>query len=150
MLNHLRRLLGAPAEGTADVDKVQVATCALLLEMAYADRSFDSSEAGLIREHLKRHFDIGDDDLEALITSARQARRESADLFQFAREINAACSLDEKLAIMETLWRIVYADGVLDKYEDALARELSSLLRLSPRKAIDLKLKVLEEQRGEG
>ena len=58
----------------------------------------------------------------------------------------ASLNLEEKLAIMETLWRIVYADGVLDKYEDALARQLAGLLRLSPRQAIDLKLRVLGEQ----
>ena len=148
MLNPLRRLLASVGSEDAGPDKVQVATCALLLEMAYADRSLDPGEEVLLRDHLRGHFHLDAAALETLIAAARQARRESADLFQFAREINAACSLDEKLEVMETLWRIVYADGVLDKYEDALARQLASLLRLSPRQAIDLKLKVLNEMRG--
>ena len=46
---------------------------------------------------------------------------------------------------MEALWRIVYADGVLDKHEDALARQLTTLLRISPKKSIELKVKVLDE-----
>ncbi len=147
MLAQLRRLLSSAAVEKKEDDKLQVATCALLLEMAYADRSLDPAEDELLRSHLQRHFQLGSEALAALLANARQARRESADLFQFAREINAACSLDDKLAIMETLWRIVYADGVLDKYEDALARQLATLLRISPRQAIDLKLKVLNESR---
>jgi uncharacterized tellurite resistance protein B-like protein len=147
MLAQLRRLLSSAAVEEQQDDKLQIATCALLLEMAYADRSLDPAEEALLRSHLERHFPLQPEALATLIENARQARRESADLFQFAREINAACSLDEKLSIMETLWRIVYADGVLDKYEDALARQLATLLRISPRQAIDLKLKVLNESR---
>lgn len=147
MLAQLRRLLSAATPEEQAGDKLQIATCALLLEMAYADRSFDPAEEELLRSHLQRHFRLDPEALAALIANARQARRESADLFQFAREINAACSPEEKLAIMETLWRIVYADGVLDKYEDALARQLATLLRISPRQAIDLKLQVLNESR---
>ena len=147
MLNQLRRLLSSAAAEERSDDKLQIATCALLLEMAYADRSCDPAEEALLRTHLQQHFQLPPEHLEALLDNARQARRESADLFQFAREINAACSLEEKLGIMETLWRIVYADGSLDKYEDALARQLAGLLRLSPRQAIDLKLRVLGEQR---
>jgi len=147
MFDQLRRLLsGSAGEGGDRPDKVQVATCALLLEMAHADKHYDPEEKDLVLDHLSCHFDLPAGQLEALLEDAHQARRQSADLFQFAREINAACSLEEKLAIMETLWRIVYADGVLDRYEDALARQLAALLRLSPRDAIDLKLKVLAEQ----
>jgi uncharacterized tellurite resistance protein B-like protein len=147
MLSHLRRLLSIADAEEKGNGKLQIATCALLLEMAYADHSLNPGEEELLRAHLQRHFHLDAEALESLIADARQARRESADLFQFAREINAVCNLEEKLAIMETLWRIVYADGVLDKYEDALARQLATLLRLSPRQAIDLKLKVLDETR---
>lgn len=147
MINPLRRLLGGPPETAAAPDKLQVAICALMLEMAHADGHFDAQEEELLRRHVQRHFELPEAELEALLKAARQARRESVDQFLFAREINAACSPQEKLQIMETLWRIVYADGELDKYEDALARELATLLRLDPRQAIDLKLKVLEETR---
>jgi uncharacterized tellurite resistance protein B-like protein len=145
MINPLRHLLAGTAKKEESPDKVQVATCALFLEMAHADGHLDAGEEQLLRSHLQRHFRLEADDQETLLECARQARKESVDLFLFAREINAACTLEEKLQIMETLWRIVYADGTLNKYEDALARELATLLRIDPRQAIDLKLKVLEE-----
>ena len=48
---------------------------------------------------------------------------------------------------MEGIWRVIYADGTLDKYEDALARQLATLLRLDHKDVIDRKLLVLEETR---
>jgi uncharacterized tellurite resistance protein B-like protein len=76
---------------------------------------------------------------------ADRERRQSHDLFQFAKEINAHFSREEKLEIMDTLWRIIYADGVLDKYEDALIRQLATLLRLTHREMIEAKVAVLDE-----
>ena len=150
MLGRLRRMLTGESQDSDTHDKLQVATCALLLEVAYADHSLDGREAELIREHLRERFDLASEKIDSLLDEARDARRGSSDLFQFAREINAACSLEEKLSVLETLWRVIYADGVLDKYEDALARQLAGLLRISPRTAIDLKLKVLHQGRDEG
>jgi uncharacterized tellurite resistance protein B-like protein len=82
-----------------------------------------------------------------LLMLAEEVRSDSFDLQQFTSQINQNFDRAEKLEVMETLWRIIYADGVLDKFEDALARQLAALLRLSHREAIDLKLKVLEELR---
>ena len=48
---------------------------------------------------------------------------------------------------MEGVWRLIYADGTLDKFEDSIARQLATLLRLSHREAIACKLLVLGETR---
>jgi len=87
------------------------------------------------------------DAIAELVELARDHQQNSTGLYQFAREINAHFSLEEKLAVMEGVWRIIYADGTLDKFEDALARQLATLLRLSHREAIACKVKVLEEGR---
>jgi uncharacterized tellurite resistance protein B-like protein len=51
---------------------------------------------------------------------------------------------------MEGIWRVIYADGTLDKYEDALARQLATLLRLDHKDVIDRKLLVLDEVKAGG
>ena len=45
------------------------------------------------------------------------------------------------------LYDLIYADGVLDKYEDYLVRQLAKLLRLSHGEMIEAKVKVLDELR---
>jgi uncharacterized tellurite resistance protein B-like protein len=145
MLKHLQRLLGtaSPAPGTKKVERVQLATCALLLEIAHADSRLHDLEELVLQDLLQQKFDLPDQAVTELIALAQVERTQSPDLYHFAREINQNFSLEEKLEVMDGLWRLVYADGVLDRYEDALIGQIAGLLRLSHRQLIDAKLKAL-------
>jgi uncharacterized tellurite resistance protein B-like protein len=50
------------------------------------------------------------------------------------------------MAIVETLWRVVFVDGKMDQHENYLMHKFSNLLRLSHKQLIDAKLKVLHPQ----
>lgn len=148
MFDRIRALIGvAPAGAAQPHERIHVATAALLLEMAHTDEEFHQMEEVLIRDILQRKFSLPQEAVSELLQLAQRERQQSLDLFQFAREINQNFSPAEKLEIMETLWRIIYADGVLDKYEDYLVRKLATLLRLSHREMIDAKLRILDEGR---
>jgi len=148
MLKKLTSLLGVAAERQeGNRERIEVAVAVVLLEVAHADKNFEPLEKRLVEGMLQERFALEAAAAGELLTLAEQVRADSFDLQQFTSLINQNFDREEKLAVMETLWRIIYADGVLDKYEDALARQLASLLRLSHREAIDLKLKVLGEQR---
>ena len=136
-----------PANAGERFTRVQVATCALLLEVAHSDGRYHVTEARLVHDLLAGMLSLPADAIAELVELARDHQQNSTGLYQFAREINAHFSLEEKLAVMEGVWRIIYADGTLDKFEDALARQLATLLRLSHREAIAGKVKVLEEGR---
>jgi uncharacterized tellurite resistance protein B-like protein len=147
MLGKIVKLLnsGPMADAGQEHERIQVATCALLLEMAHADKSLHSLEEQIVHDIVAEKFDLSTEAVQELAEYAQQERAESVDLFRFARVINEHFTIEEKHEVMEALWRIVYADGVLDKHEDALARQLTSLLRISPKKSIELKVKVLDE-----
>lgn len=147
MLDRLKSLLGSgPArDPQVEHERLQVATAALLLEMAHTDEAFHDMEGVLIRDLLQKKFALSEESAAELIQYAQQERETSLDLFGFAKHINQSFSREEKLEVMEGLWRVIYADGVLDKYEDYLVRKMATLLRLSHREMIDLKVKVLDE-----
>jgi uncharacterized tellurite resistance protein B-like protein len=149
MFDLLRKMLsgGPVAEPQQEHQRVRVATCVLLLEMAHADEEFHHMEELLIRDLLQRKFDLSAECAAELIEFAQQQRQESLDLHQFARQINADFTIEEKVEVMEVVWRIVYADGVLDQHEDYLVRKIATLLRLSHRQMIEAKVKVLDEVR---
>lgn len=149
MLNKILSLLQneKPADNGAKFTRVQVATCALLLEVAHSDGRYGEVEERVVHDLLGGMFDLPAEVAAELAEFARDHQQSSTDLFLFAREINAHFSLEERLAVMEGVWRIIYADGVLDKFEDAIARQLATLLRLSHREAIGCKVRVLEESR---
>ena len=80
---------------------------------------------------------------QELLELAEGLRSDSSGLHQYTRELNWAFSQEEKEQIIEAIWRLVYADGRLDPYEDALMRQLGTLIGLSHRQLIDAKLRVL-------
>lgn len=122
--------------------KIQVATCALLLEVAHADDECSEIEEDNIVRILKKDFNLSDEYAQELMSLSEKERKESIDLWGFTRLINENYSLEEKIKIIEMVWKVIYADGKLDKYEDHLAHKLSRLLRLEHKQLIDAKLKV--------
>jgi len=133
------------SEGPAEEDRIVVATCVLLLEMARSDGEFHDMEALVVEDLLARKFDMPPEARKELIEYAGEKSDASIDLHQFTRQINESFTEEEKLQVVRSLWRIVYADGVFDKYEDFLMRRLVMLLRLSHRQMIDAKVRVLDE-----
>ena len=136
-----------PAAEENRFERVQVATCALLLEVAHSDGHYQAVEAKIVHDLIAEKFNLSAAAVAELVDYSHQHREESLDLFQFAREINEHFTREEKTDVMEGIWRVIYADGTLDKFEDALARQLATLLRLDHKDVIDRKLKVLDETR---
>ena len=133
-----------PKDPIADAGHdVQVATCALFLEMARIDESFTKEETDAILSVLKEKYNLNKSLADALIASADAELKNSIDYWQFTKKINENYTTEEKIEIIENLWRIVYVDGKMDKYEHHLMNKLSTLLRLSHNQLIAAKLSVL-------
>jgi len=150
----LKRLLRPAAVEQGETrgagEPVQVATCVLLLEAAHADETLREVELRLVEKILADKFDLSAEAVGELLALAAQARRESFDLYQFTREINENFAVEQKLAVLENLWRVIFADGHLDSHEEALMRQLTTLLRLSHRQMIEAKLRVQKGRESQG
>ena len=149
MIHFLKRMLGdnaANSGAAAEEDRekaIIVAVCALFLEMGRIDEAFTQAEMTLVLSLLTEKYGLSREHADALLKEADRELEESVDLWQFARVINEQLSVAEKEKLIERLWRIVYVDGKMDRYEHYLMNKLSHLLRLSHNQLIDAKLKVL-------
>jgi len=143
VLDRLRSLIGGrpagPAGGTragpagrADPDDLQVAACALLLELAHADDEFSPEERRHIESTLQRHFGLDEASGAELLRLAAAARAESLDHFQFTRLVAAEYSLAQKMVLAEVMWGVILADGRLSDHETHLVRKMASLMQLEP------------------
>ena len=146
----LKRLLNvftpqADPNDLTGVDRIPLAAAVLLLEVAHADGEYHAAEEALIASLLQEHFSVKDELLEELLELAEETRVNSSDLHQFTRDINKAFSQPEKEQIIEAIWELVYADGRLDHFEEALMRQLGTLIGLSHRQLIDAKLRVAKK-----
>lgn len=140
--NNSATLEGSP-KGESAEKRIQVAACALLIEMAKTDNEFSDEEEERILSILKKEFALSNEMSDELIELANEELRASLDLWQFTNLINSNYSVDEKIRLMELIWKVVYADGKLDKHEDYLVKKLATLLNLRHKEMIDAKLRVL-------
>jgi uncharacterized tellurite resistance protein B-like protein len=133
-------------DGGGSAHDIQVTSCALFLELASIDGEFSSEERESILTLLKAEYKLSDDDVRDLTAEAEKQLRDKIDLWQFTNLINKNYSDDEKIRVVELLWRIVYSDGRLDAHEDYLVHKLARLLRLQHDQLIDAKLKILHDE----
>ncbi len=149
MLNRLRDLFSAKVEAQegSHAERLGLATCVILLEAAKADEEFTAEERDRIIAGLRRRFSLSQTEAEELIEASEAARDQSYDLWRFTNRINQSCPPAEKIAIIEEVWRVIYADGTLEAHEDYLVHKLAKLLNLNHPQLIDAKLKVSRELR---
>jgi uncharacterized tellurite resistance protein B-like protein len=132
----------APTAGEGvDEHRLQVATCALMLEIAWADETFSDEERDSVATLVRDRFDMDASAAETLLDLARSERDQSTDLYQFTRLIKDELPRRERLRVLEALWIVVYSDGVLEAHEDAMVHKLARLLGLKHEEAIALKLR---------
>ncbi len=154
MLDIVKRFFSkTESETTKNVDQttehdVRVAACALFVEMARIDEEFTEAEMETILSIVQDRYGLSREHADALVAEADKELDKSVDLWQFARLINENYSPDEKLEIIEILWRMVFVDGKMDRYEHYLMNKLKNLLRLSHDQLIAAKLKVLHSTEG--
>ena len=109
-------------------DQLRVAAAALLVEMSRSDFDEAEVELDLVRDLLAERYGLSPVDAADLINAAQQESDHSASLFRFTHLVNQHLDPAEKLQLMAMLWDVAYADGRLDKHEDALMHKLADLL----------------------
>lgn len=121
-------------EGGGDIDhRCNLAAAALLIEVARADFDFDDDEQAAIEALLVNTLDLEADEIAELVQLATEESREATSLHQFTRLIHETYSIERKRLLMEQLWRVAYADGRIDRYEEQLLRRIADLLHLRHR-----------------
>ena len=127
-------------------DPLRLATAAVLLDIAYADGSFSPAEDGDIVGFLKRSFSLDDETAREILKAADELRTQTIDHYALTNFIRHNSSLEDRIEIVKTMWRVVYADGRLTDYENYLVRKLADLLGLEHHVMIDAKVAVLDER----
>ena len=125
--------------------KLQVATAALLVEIAQADGDFSDDERKRIIDLMKAEFNLDDECVNELLTLSEQKVKDSISVYEFTSVINESFNQQEKLDLIKNLWRIIYQDGKLDSHEDRLIKIIGSTMNLEHRDVIGAKLFVKDE-----
>lgn len=117
----------------ASQDGLELAVAALLIEAARMDSTFADAERTMIERLLAKRFNLSHEDVQALVAEAHRKVEYSAQYFPFTSRITRELSCEERAEIIEMLWRVAYADGVLDPHEDMLIRQIAGLIHVPDR-----------------
>lgn len=146
LFERLKEAVQPQASGARDPKQAQrIAAAVLMLEMAHADNNHDPAEYDEIRRQLKAHFGLDADEVEELITAAAPKADAAVSLYRYLKTLNDGLDVAEKREVLEMLWRVAYADNVLDAHEEHLLRELAELLYLPHEQFLKAKFAVTGE-----
>ena len=149
MLDAILRYFGArlapPAEAAngPDPDRLRLAACALLVELAWADGDFGAEERAHLREVLTGRMGIAAEAADELVALADAERRDAHDYYQFTSLVAEHFPVTEKHHLLEMMWERVEADGEVPRAEDHLIRRVGPLLGLDTRSVADARARVL-------
>jgi uncharacterized tellurite resistance protein B-like protein len=149
MLEYLKKIFFPFPDNSLNVsadEKLQVATCALFIEMAKADGNITREEEEKIISIMKSIFDLDEEYVAELIEYAEADIKESISLYEFTRILDAKLTREEKYEVMKNMWRLIYLDKKLDKYEDQLVKRIGGMLNLDFRETIAAKLEIKKEK----
>ena len=129
MINAFRKLFETPSRetGAEREHRQRLAAAALLIETARADFSEDGVEEAVLTTLLCETLGLDAAQVSELLVQASAQLDEAASLYDFTRVINDHYSAAQKLELITNMWRVAYADGRLDKYEEYLIRQVAEL-----------------------
>ena len=126
----------------ANTESVNIAC--LLIHAAKIDENYTSEEREIIKKTVKKLYpDL--DNLDDIISKAEQKENDSNHIQEFTRDVKSL-STENKIIVVETLWRIILSDGKSDVYEDNLMRRLAGLLYLDDKVVGEIKVKILNNK----
>ena len=143
MIRSLKALFSKPDDTDPEElrHQLRLAAAALLIEMTRADYAVDSTEKRALQSVLQAALELDPAEVKELLELAGSAADRATSLYEFTRLINDHYSREEKLVLIESMWRVAFADGDLDKYEERLIRQVSDLVHVPHREFIRLKVK---------
>jgi uncharacterized tellurite resistance protein B-like protein len=133
------------SDSTTVNNKVEIAACALFIEMAKADGEISNDERELIISEMQNTFNLDKECVGELMLLAEQEVKESVSLYEFTGVINNYFSQEQKIELIENLWKLIYKDEKLSAYEDHLIKRIGTTMNIEHKQIINAKLWVKQQ-----
>lgn len=112
------------------LQEITYAATSLMLAVAKADFDEDPEEELFVVETIRALLEIDEETLDQLLIYAH-TRTDSHDLSEFTDLVNRHYDDDDKQALLDCLWRVAYADGRIDQYEEQFIIKVATEINLT-------------------
>ena len=126
-----------------DINSNLIEICALLIHAAKIDEHFSEKEEKIIKQTMLK-IGVKKDHLDKLFNEAIKIEDNSNQILNFTKEVKNM-NEQNKIQIIESLWRIIYSNKEADIYETSLMRRLGGLLYVDNKVMGDIKEKIKSE-----
>ena len=127
-----------------NVNSEAINIACLLIHAAKIDENYTSEEREIIKKTVNKLYpDL--DNMDEIVLEAERKENNSNHIQEFTKDVKSL-SMENKIIIVETLWKIILSDGKSDIYENNLMRRLAGLLYLEDKIMGETKVKVLNNK----
>ncbi len=130
------------AQPAFDAHDKRLAAAALMFHVIAADGVVQRQENDRLHAILSKHYDVSNEEIDQLIDQARMADSEAIDLHAFTSILKTQLDENERIALVEHLWEMVFADGELHEFEDNIVWRVAELIAVSREDRIAMKQRV--------
>lgn len=147
MLDKIKKLFGELSGGkggSQDLgeEELRVASAALLVHASVVDGAVERAETDTLKDLLRARFELSTEDAHQLLREAERREHDSVDLYGFTSVLSRNLDQEGRQKIVEMLWEVVLADGVIHEFENNLVWRTAELLGVSTRDRIRLRKEV--------
>lgn len=146
MIEKLKQLLLPETQEAPEntEESIQLACLIMMIETGKADHDFDEKELNTVRKVALDVYGLDENTIDKMIMDAKQAADDATSLYEFTSLINENLDEEQKYRVIQSMWRVAYADGQVDRYEEHIIRRAADLLYVEHARFIEAKLSVKE------
>ena len=128
----------------SETNEESINIACLLIHAAKIDENYTSDEKEIVKKTVNKLYpDLNN--LDEIVLKAEKKENDSNHIQEFTKDVKSL-SMENKIIIVETLWRIILSDGKSDIYENNLMRRLAGLLYLDDKIVGETKVKILNNK----
>jgi len=136
----LKKLQTPEQQNNTDEPSLEVACTVLLCEVMKADGVLQAEEKISLKNFISTQFNLNDDAINSILQVALKVSDNATDFYQFTTKINHHYTLEQRIEIINYLWKLAYIDGELATLEEHVIRKIADLLHLRHSEYIQTKL----------
>lgn len=131
-------------EKKADEDQqqnfeIELTAAVLAYEIARSDGEISNDELSLLMQEIEKISQKVGKDATEILNIVEMYSKDSVSFHDFIEDINKSYSKDEKISLLDFMWKIAYADGKLDVDEERLVRRVADLIKIKDIEVLKLK-----------
>ena len=110
--------------------EIELTAAVLAYEIARSDGEISNDELSLLMQEIEKISQKVGKDATEILNIVEMYSKDSVSFHDFIEDINKSYSKDEKISLLDFMWKTAYADGKLDVDEERLVRRVADLIKI--------------------